>query len=93
MENKGKFSRRYQEKLDNNSYRILQWNTQGITAKQDILILKEMFESSIVVFQETFLANEYQIKLRNYQGIAKQGTFNRRHHGGVITYIHESFPF
>ena len=69
-----------------NICRVLHWNTQGIsTAKQD--------EPTMLAFQETFLANDCQIKLKGYHGVTKQGTFNRRYHGGVVIYIHESCPF
>ena len=67
--------------MDNNSCRVLQWNTQGVsTAKQDIQKLIKIFELTILAFQETFLANDCQIELKGYNGVAKQGTFNRRYH-------------
>ena len=39
--------------------------------------------------KKTFLANDYQIKLKGYNAIIKQGTFNRLYHGGVALYVHE----
>ena len=54
-----RFSRTYLNKMENNSYRVLQWNTQGITtAKQDIIKLIEIFEPSMFAFPETLQANE-----------------------------------
>ena len=74
--------------MDNSSCRVLQWNKQGIsTAKQDIQKLIEIFEPTVLALQETILANDCQIKLRGYHGVAKQGTYNRRYHGGVV-HIH-----
>ena len=79
--------------MEQNVSKILQWNTQGITtAKQDILKLIQLFEPIVLSFQETFLANDYQIKLKRYNAIVKQGTFNRRYHGGVALYVHEECP-
>ena len=75
-------------------HRVLQWNTQGIsTAKEDILKLIETFTPTVLSFQEIFLANDFHFKLKGYHALAKQGTFNRRYHGGVIVYIPESCPY
>ena len=36
------------------------------------------------------MANNFTITLKNYTSYCKQGSFNRRFHGGVVTYIHNS---
>ena len=75
----------------NRTERIIQWNTQGIsTARPDILKLIESYQPIIMAFQETHLANDCNIKLKPYNCISKQETFNRRQHGGIVIYIHDS---
>jgi len=39
------------------------------------------------------LQKDTSFKLTNYTGILKEGHFNRRSHGGVGIYLHESVPF
>ena len=46
-----------------------------------------------MTFQETHLANDCNIVLKPYNCISKQGAFNRRQHGGVAIYLHDSCPF
>ena len=55
--------------------------------------LIESYQPIIMAFQETHLANDCNIKLKPYNCISKQGTFNRSHHGGVVMYIHDSCPY
>ena len=45
------------------------------------------------MFQETYLANNCHITLKLYNCISKQGTYNRRYHGGVALFVHESCPY
>ena len=76
-----------------NYIKILQWNVQGITtSKEDILSIVEEYQPLIMAFQETFLANEFSINIKGYNNICKQGNFNRRFHGGVAIYVHDSIP-
>ena len=39
------------------------------------------------------LQKDTTFKLNNYTGILIEGLFNRRSHGGVGIYLHESVPF
>ena len=72
---------------------ILQWNVRGITsAKPDLIALLEQFQPSVIAIQETFLGNDYKIKIPGYNGICKQGHYNNRFHGGVAIYTHSSCP-
>ena len=72
---------------------IIQWNIQGITnKKQEILQLINQFQASIVALQETMMPTEYLHKINNFQVYAKNGTQNRRTHGGVALYVHSSTP-
>ena len=78
----------------NNSESIIQWNTQGIsTSKQDILKLIEQHKPAVLAIQETQLGNDFMIRLPAYNGLCKQGNYNRRFHGGVAMYIHSNIPF
>ena len=73
---------------------IIQWNTRGInSAKQDLLKLIEDNKPSAIAIQETFLGNDFIIKIPGYIGICKQGHYNQRFHGGVAIYIHASCPY
>ena len=73
---------------------ILQWNTRGISsAKSDLLSIIELHQPSIIAIQETFLGNNFMIKIPGFNGLCKQGHFNLRFHGGVALYIHQSCPF
>ena len=72
--------------------KILQWNAQGVsTSKKDLLKTIEKHEPGIIEIQETFLAN-FTVKVKRYSSYCKQGNVNRRYHGGVATYVHESIP-
>ena len=73
--------------------KILQWNVQGVsTSKEDLLKMTEKQQPGIIAIQETFLANDSTVKIQWYNSYCKQGNFNRRYHGGVATYVHESIP-
>ena len=70
---------------------IIQWNAQGLTtSKEDLLKLIEDYEPTVIAIQETFLANNFSIPIKEYTPYCKQGSFNRRFHGGVATYVHNS---
>ena len=45
----------------------------------------------MISIQETFLGNEFMLKFGGYNGICKQGHYNRCH-GGVAIYTHSSLP-
>jgi len=78
----------------NTTEKIIQWNVQGIsTSKEDLIKLIDENKPLLISVQETFLANNYIVNLRNYNCICKQGHYNHRFHGGVAMYIHESCPF
>jgi len=79
---------------DNTTETILQWNVQGMTtSKEDLLNLINEYKPLVIAVQETFLANDYCVKIKNYNSICKQGHYNHRFHGGVAIYIHDSCPF
>ena len=44
-------------------------------------------------FQETYLANDCHTTLKPYNCISKQGIHNRRYHGGIALFVHESCPY
>ena len=73
--------------------KTLQWNAQGVsTSKEDLLKMIEKCEPDIIAIQETFLANDFTVKFKGYNSYCKHCNFNRRYHGGVATYVHESIP-
>lgn len=73
---------------------ILQWNVQGVTpSKEDLLYLIDQHRPLALCLQETFLSDDCMIRLPGYSSLCKQGHFNRRFHGGVALFIHESCPF
>ena len=81
--------------MDQSEYaiRILQCNAQGIsTSKEDLLKLRSEYEPRVIVIQETFLAVDVKVKLGEFNCYSKQGRFNRRYHGGIATYLHNSIP-
>ena len=79
--------------MDQSEYaiRILQWNAQGIsTSKEDLLKLISEYEPRVVAIQEKFLAGDVKVKLEGFNCYSKQGSFIRRYHGGIATYLHNS---
>ena len=65
--------------------RILQWNAQGIsTSMEDLLKLISEYKPHVIAIQETFLAGDVKVKLGGFNCYSKQGSFNRRYHGGII---------
>lgn len=73
--------------------RLLQWNLQGMTtSKEDLLKIINDIEPIAVAVQETFYGGDFIANIKGYNGICKQGHFNRRFHGGVALYIHSSVP-
>lgn len=73
---------------------FLQWNLQGMSSsKEDLLKIIDDHKPSVIALQETYFGNDFMINLRGYQGICKQGHFNKRFFGGVALYIHQSCPF
>ena len=73
--------------------KILQWNAQGVsTSKEDLLKLVDEHQPMIIAIQETFLADDVAVKIKGFNSYSRQGKFNRRYHGGISTYIHESMP-
>ena len=39
-----------------------------------------------------FSCDDFAIKVKGFNSYNRQGSFNRRYHGGIATYIHESIP-
>jgi len=73
---------------------ILQWNVQGIsTSKEDILKIINEKKPAVLAFQETFLGNDFNIRIPGYNVLSKKGHYNHRFHGGVALYIHSSYPY
>ena len=65
---------------------LIQWNMQGIAGKKDELLhLIEKESPIIIAIQETMLEQDHKFNISNYNVINKQGTFNRRAHGGAHT--------
>ena len=68
---------------------VIQWNIRGIKNKKDELTqLMSTYKASVVALQETLMPTEYLHKIANYSVLGKDGTHNRRSHGGVALYIH-----
>ena len=43
---------------------ILQWNARGVSsAKPDLIALIEQYQPSAIAIQETFLGNDFKIKI------------------------------
>ena len=72
---------------------IIQWNICGIrNKKKELLHLANSHEASIIALQETLQQTKYLYKIPGYTVIGKDGTYNRRNHGGVALYIHQDVP-
>ena len=72
---------------------VIQWNSQGIMSKKDELLqLVNDHQPMIIAIQETMLHQNNNFRLPNYSSVMKPGTFNRRSHGGVAIFVHESTP-
>ena len=72
----------------------MQWNVRGVTsAKQELIKLIDTYNPIVLAIQETFLGNEFMVKLPGFAGFCKQGHYNNRFHGGVAIYIHNSCPY
>lgn len=72
---------------------IIQWNARGISsAKQELIKLIDSYQPLVITIQETFLGNDFSIKLPGYSNFCRQGHYNQRFHGGVAIYIHNSCP-
>ena len=55
---------------------IIQWNVRGVTsAKSDLIKLIEMNTPTAIAVQETFLGNDYMIKIPGYNSLCKQGHY------------------
>lgn len=73
---------------------FVQWNVQGMTtSKEDLVKVVDDVKPSIIAIQETFYGNDFVSPIGGYAGLCKQGHYNRRFHGGVALYIHNSIPF
>ena len=73
---------------------IIQWNVQGIHQRKDeILELSKSFQASIIAAQETFLWENSNFKIPNFNCLRKDGHFNVRAHGGVALFIRENIPY
>ena len=44
-------------------------------------------------FHETMLSKQTNFKIKNYNGLFKEGHINHRSHGGVAIFIHDNKPF
>ena len=74
-------------------FNILQWNAQRITTlKEDLLKIISEQQPNVVAIRETILGGDVAVNISGYNSNSKQGNFNRRYHGGVATYVHESLP-
>ena len=62
-------------------------------AKEELIKSIHEYNPVVLALQETFYGNNYMAKLPGYNGICKQGHFNKRFQGGVAIYIHSSCTF
>ena len=73
---------------------LIQWNIRGIkNKKKEIIHLIEQNKASVLALQETLMPENYLFKIPGYNLLCKEGTYNRRTHGGVALYIHSTIPF
>ena len=73
---------------------IIQWNIQGVkNKKSEIIQLMNQYKAGILALQETLMPVRFLHKIPGYSVIGKDGTHNRRNHGGVALYIHQDIPF
>jgi len=78
----------------NETGKIIQWNCQGFRTKKDELLnICRTIRPAIIAIQETMCRDDYQMKIPNFNCIQQQGHINRRVHGGVAVFVHESIPF
>ena len=72
---------------------FVQWNVQGMgSSKEDVLKLIDRYEPLVFAGQETYYSSNFISNISGYKAICKQGSFNRRYYGGVVLYIHTSYP-
>ena len=75
-------------------YCIMQWNVQGIRSKKDeIAELIGRYKATILVAQETKLAQIMEYKIPNYIVLRRDGTYNYTPHGGVAICVHSRVPY
>ena len=68
---------------------MIQWIIEGIKQKKDeVLKLVTSFRQLIIAIQETVLCEARKFSIPNYNGIRRDGHFNRRAHGRVFMLIH-----
>ena len=73
--------------------KIVQWNCQSVNGKKDELLqLAAEVRPMVLAVQETMLPKNHCFRLPSYSFHTKVVSFNRRHHGGVGLFIHESVP-
>jgi len=79
--------------MANENHVILQWNSQGVANKKDEL--SDMIKSrkyTILAIQETMLSDNNRFRLPHFNCMRRPGHYNRRAHGGVAIFCHESVP-
>ena len=68
---------------------VIQWNIRGIkNKKEELTQLMSSYKASVVALQETLMPTEYLHKIAGYSVLGKDGTCNRKSHGGEVLYIH-----
>ena len=73
---------------------IVQWNARGIrNKKSEILQLISQYNVQVLALQETQMPKRYYYRIPKYNMLGKDGTLNRRNHGGVAIYIHQDIPY
>ena len=71
--------------------KVIQWNCRSIFSKKDELLKVIKNEYPLVLaIQETMLRKEDTIRIPHYFSIQKEDRFNRRQHGRVALFIHET---
>jgi len=79
--------------MANENHKILQWNSQGVANKKDELCdMIQRGKYTILAVQETMLSDRHKFRLPNFQCIRRSGHYNRRAHGGVAVFYHDSVP-
>ena len=74
------------------SNKILQWNSRGIRANYEKLILLNKFNPKVVCFQETFLKDKNPLNIKHYQSYNHLYKDGHRVSGGVSMFVREDIP-
>ena len=66
---------------------------QGMgTSKEDVIKLAENYKSRVIAGPEPQCGDKFISSICGYVSLCKQGYYNRKYYGGVVLYIHQSWP-